>query len=87
MVRRCRHQYATSRFTADWTRPFVGQFGDLWTIKLHNDAIAYDANAFNEQPNFGPVSQVNTARALPQAAVDFRWPFMREFWRMGNPAH
>jgi LPS-assembly protein len=65
-------------FTADWTRPFVGQLGDLWTIKLHNDAIAYDANAFNEQPNFGPVSQVNTARALPQAAVDFRWPFMRD---------
>jgi LPS-assembly protein len=71
-------------FTADWTRPFVGQFGDLWTIKLHNDAIAYDANAFNEQPNFGPVSQVNTARALPQAAVDFRWPFMRDSGAWGT---
>jgi LPS-assembly protein len=71
-------------FTADWTRPFVGQLGDLWTIKLHNDAIAYDANAFNEQPNFGPVSQVNTARALPQAAVDFRWPFMRDSGAWGT---
>jgi LPS-assembly protein len=71
-------------FTVDWTRPFVGQFGDLWTIKLHNDAIAYDANAFNEQPNFGPVSQVNTARALPQAAVDFRWPFMRDSGAWGT---
>jgi len=71
-------------FTADWTRPFVGRLGDLWTIKLHNDAIAYDATAFNEQPNFGPMSQVNTARALPQAALDFRWPFMRDSGAWGT---
>jgi LPS-assembly protein len=71
-------------FTVDWTRPFVGQLGDLWTIKLHNDAIGYDASAFNEQPNFGPVSQVNTARALPQAAVDFRWPFVRDSGAWGT---
>jgi LPS-assembly protein len=71
-------------FTADWTRPFVGQLGDLWTVKLHNDAIAYDASAFNEQPNFGPVSQVNTARALPQAALDFRWPFVRDSGAWGT---
>src|SRR5690242_7809994 len=71
-------------FTADWTRPFVGRLGDLWTIKLHNDAIAYDASAFNEQPNFGPMSQVNTARALPQAALDFRWPFMRDSGAWGT---
>jgi LPS-assembly protein len=71
-------------FTADWTRPFVGKLGDLWTVKLHNDAIAYDASGFNEQPNFGPVSQVNTARALPQAAVDFRWPFMRDSGAWGT---
>ena len=70
--------------TVNWARPFVGELGDLWTIKLHNDAIAYDANAFNEQPNFGPVSQVNTARALPQAALDFRWPFMRDSGAWGT---
>ena len=63
--------------TVNWSRPFVGVLGDLWKVTLHNDAIAYDANAFNEQPNFGPMSQVNTARAQPQAALDFRWPFMR----------
>jgi LPS-assembly protein len=63
--------------TLDWQRPFVGSYGDLWTVKLHNDAIGYDASAFNQQPNFGPVSNVDTARAQPQAALDFRWPFMR----------
>ncbi len=68
----------------NWSRPFVGALGDLWKITLHNDAIAYDANAFNEQPNFGPMSQVNTARAQPQAALDFRWPFMRNSGAWGT---
>ena len=70
--------------TVNWSRPFVGALGDLWKITLHNDAIAYDANAFNEQPNFGPKSQVNTARAQPQAALDFRWPFMRDSGAWGT---
>ena len=33
---------------------------------------------------FGPVSQVDTARAQPQAAVDFRWPFMRDSGAWGT---
>ena len=70
--------------TANWDRPFVGALGDLWTVKLHNDAAGYDASSFNEQPNFGPVSQVNSARALPQAALDFRWPFMRNSGAWGT---
>jgi LPS-assembly protein len=64
--------------TTNWSRPFVGPLGDLWKVTLHNDAIGYDASNFNEQPNFGTHSEANTARALPQAALDFRWPFMRD---------
>ncbi|MGA9013206.1 MAG: LPS assembly protein LptD [Acetobacteraceae bacterium] len=70
--------------TLNWSRPFVGALGDLWKVTLHTDAIAYDASAFNEQPNFGPMSQVNTARAQPQAALDFRWPFMRDSGAWGT---
>jgi LPS-assembly protein len=70
--------------TVNWSRPFVGEFGDLWKITLHNDAIAYNASAFNEQPNFGPVSQIDKARAQPQAALDFRWPFMRDSGAWGT---
>ena len=70
--------------TVNWSRPFVGALGDLWKITLHNDAIGYDASSFNEQPNFGPKSQVNAARALPQAALDFRWPFMRDSGAWGT---
>ncbi len=70
--------------TVNWSRPFVGALGDLWSITLHNDAIAYSANAFNEQPNFGPVSQIEKARAQPQAALDFHWPFMRDSGAWGT---
>jgi LPS-assembly protein len=62
----------------EWDRPFFGSFGDLWTLKLHVDSVAYDATQMNEQPNFANVSQVSDARALPQAALDFRWPFARD---------
>jgi LPS-assembly protein len=62
---------------AEWDRPFVGLLGDLWTVKLHNVAAAYDASDFNEQPNFGTVPNIDDARAYPQAALDFRWPFAR----------
>ncbi|HEY2621764.1 MAG TPA: LPS assembly protein LptD [Acetobacteraceae bacterium] len=70
--------------TVNWSRPFVGALGDLWSITLHNDAIAYSANSFNEQPNFGPVSQIEKARAQPQAALDFHWPFMRDSGAWGT---
>ena len=70
--------------TVNWARPFVGALGDLWKVTLHDDAAGYDAMQFNEQPNFGPTSQVNTARALPQAALDFRWPFMRDSGAWGT---
>jgi LPS-assembly protein len=70
--------------TVNWSRPFVGILGDQWKITLHNDAIGYDASSFNQQPNFGPVSQVDTARAQPQAALDFKWPFMRDSGAWGT---
>jgi LPS-assembly protein len=73
-----------TNLTVNWERPFVGQLGDLWKITVHGDAIAYDATGFNEQPNFGTHSNVEDARALPQVAVDFRWPFMRDSGAWGT---
>ena len=67
-----------TNLTVNWERPFVGALGDLWKITLHGDAAAYQASDFNEQPNFGSHSNVQAVRALPQMAVDFRWPFMRD---------
>jgi LPS-assembly protein len=73
-----------TNLTANWEKPFVGALGDLWKVTLHADAAAYDATGFNEQPNFGTHSTVETARALPQMAVDFRWPFMRASGNWGT---
>lgn len=66
-----------ANLTVNWERPFVGSLGDLWKVTLHGDAAGYDASSFGQQPNFAPFNQVDTARALPQLAVDARWPFMR----------
>ncbi len=67
-----------ARLSANWDRRFTGRLGDLWKVTLHADAVAYDASQLNEQPNFSTYNRTDTARALPQAAVDFRWPFMRD---------
>jgi LPS-assembly protein len=64
--------------TVDYERPFAGMLGDLWKITLHGDAEAYSATQFDQFPNFGPRRSLDTARGLPQVAVDFRWPFVRD---------
>jgi LPS-assembly protein len=64
--------------TMDYERPFSGLLGDQWKITLHGDAAAYDATVLNGVPNFSPQNSSSTARALPQVAVDFRWPFARD---------
>jgi LPS-assembly protein len=70
--------------TAQWERPFMGMLGDQWKITLHGDAAAYNASEFNELPNFGPKGNVGAARALPQLAVDVRWPFARDSGAWGT---
>ena len=73
-----------ANLTANWSRPFVGALGDLWKVTLHTDAIGYNASGFNQQPNFGTHSQADAARAQPQAALDFRWPLMRDSGAWGT---
>ena len=62
----------------DYERPFSGLLGDQWKITVHGDAAAYDASDLNGIPNFSPYNNVDTARAQPQLAVDFHWPFARD---------
>ena len=70
--------------TVDYERPFAGLLGDQWSVVLHGDADAYDASQFNLTPNFGPVRTVDAARALPQAALNARWPFARDSGAWGT---
>ena len=62
----------------NWDRPFMGMLGDEWKFTTHLYAAAYDANFFNEQPNFGTVPDINDARALPQVALQVKWPWLRD---------
>ncbi|HXT82560.1 MAG TPA: LPS assembly protein LptD [Acetobacteraceae bacterium] len=73
-----------ANLTLNWDRPFAGAYGDQWKVSLHGDAIAYDASFFNEQPNFGPMGGVTAVHALPQAAVEVRWPFARDSGSWGT---
>lgn len=70
--------------TMNWERPFTGTLGDLWKIVLHGDANAYDASQLDSQPNFAPITNINAMRGLPQAMVDFRWPFSRDSGAWGS---
>jgi LPS-assembly protein len=70
--------------TLNWDRPFTGALGDLWTVRLHADTAAYNASQFNLEPNYGTHPSVDTARAQPAVAVDFRWPFMRNSGAWGT---
>jgi len=49
-----------------------GQFGDLWKLTLHTDSAAYSATGFNEAPNFGSSGAVQSAQAMPTAAMEVR---------------
>jgi LPS-assembly protein len=64
--------------TSDYEVPFTGLVGDQWKVTLHGDAAAYDASQLNETPNFSTLPSNNSARALPQLGVDFKWPFARD---------
>lgn len=68
----------------EYQRPFVGQLGDLWAVTFRGDAAAYNATDLNQQPNFSPLSSNATTRALPQVALDVRWPFVRDGGAWGS---
>lgn len=72
--------------TANWERPLTGRLGDRWKFTLHGDIAAYDATQDNNQPNFGQTNRIDTARALPQIAIDWRWPFARDSGAWGTQA-
>ncbi len=61
----------------NWQRPALGPDGTLWNFALHLTTAAYVANRLELQPDFFPVNAVDTARALPQAGITFRWPLLR----------
>ncbi len=64
--------------SVDWQRPFAGDLGERYTVTIHADVAAYNANDLNQQPTYGTATSTDTARAQPQAAAMMRWPFIRD---------
>lgn len=63
-----------------WDRPFAGALGEQYNLTLRTDAAAYRATNLDGYPNYAPVGTATTVRAQPNAALEVRWPFVREGW-------
>ena len=63
--------------SAGWDRPFIGPVGDVWKTTLHFDSAIYQAQQFDDQPNYGRIGNVSAAQAMPTGAVELRWPLTR----------
>ncbi len=68
----------------NWERPATGELGELYKLILHVDSAVYDAHGLDRQPSWGPVDSASTAQAMPDAALQMRWPFWRDAGSWGS---
>ena len=69
---------------ANWERPAIGAFGDVWKATLHLDTAAYEATQLDQQPSYGSARTAETAQAMPTAALQGRWPLQRDAGSWGT---
>jgi LPS-assembly protein len=63
--------------SANWERPWIGRYGEVYKATLHVDSEAYNGYNLDQAPAFATVDQSTTVRALPTAAMEVRWPWAR----------
>ncbi len=68
----------------DWERPATGAVGDLWKLVLHADGAGYYARQLDQQPSWGPRNSADTAQGMPTAALEWRWPLVRDAGNWGS---
>ena len=61
---------------AGWARPFIGSLGDLYTLSASLQGDLYHVNGVERDSDEEDFSGV-TGRLVPQAALDWRYPFVR----------
>ncbi len=61
-----------------WDRPFTNALGQQIKFTVRTDAAAYHATDLNQAPNYAAVGASSEVRAQPNAALEVRWPFLRE---------
>jgi LPS-assembly protein len=71
--------------SSDYSIPFQDSLGGQWSTDVHVDAAAYNATGLNEYPNYDTsASQASEGRALPQVALNYRWPIMNDSGVLGS---
>lgn len=69
---------------ANYDLPGQGPDGILTDARVRLIAAGYSASGLNEQPNYSPISNAQTARAIPIGAVSARWPLERDAGSWGE---
>ncbi len=66
-----------ANLNAQWERPGIGAWGDVWSLTARVESAAYNAYDLNQQPNFASVNSTNTVRVQPLLALKLSWPLLR----------
>jgi LPS-assembly protein len=64
--------------SANWDRPWTGDWGELWKFTLHLDSEVYNANELDQQPNFSTLNSAERFNGLPTVGLEARWPLLRD---------
>ena len=70
--------------TVTWQRPFAGALGEQYNVTLQGIGAAYTATSLDQNPNYYSRGSTEQVRVHPQAAVEVRWPFLRDGGRLGT---
>ena len=64
--------------TLTWQRPFAGLVGEQYGLTLQAIGAGYSATSLDTYPNYYTSASTQTARVQPQAALEVRWPLVRD---------
>ncbi len=70
--------------TVNWQRPFSGYLGEQYGLTLQGIGAAYSATSLDQNPNYYNRGSTELVRLHPQAALEMRWPFVRDGGRLGT---
>ena len=70
--------------TLTWQRPAAGLLGEQYGFTLQGIGAAYTATSLDQNPNYYSRGSTEQVRVHPQAALEVRWPFLRDGGRLGT---
>ncbi len=70
--------------TVNWERPFTGVAGEVYRLRTQLVGAAYTATSLDQYPNYYTQGSTEVARVHPQAALEVRWPLVRDAGALGT---